>query len=301
MPPQIALFLSLGFSIVLVWRELKQHPEVSKAVWIPCLWLLILGSRSVSQWLNLSPPVDADVLMDGSPTDRMVFTLLMVSALVVLWSRRVAWTKVVTAHPWLILFFVYCALSVVWSDFPGVALKRWFKSLGDPLMVLVLLSETSPAAAVTSVLRRCAFILVPLSIVFIKYFPHLGRAHDLWSGAQFYTGVTTNKNMLGYLLLVFGLYFICALITKARSDTDVALKDATARRHCDSRNVPSDDRLPFSDGRQRDTASCAVCSVRRCCRPCATTSTSTLRRFCIHRIGPGRRVPVAFWRRRFRD
>ena len=58
MPPQIALFLSLGFSSVLVWRELKQHPEVSKAVWIPCFWLLILGSRSVSQWLNLSPPVE---------------------------------------------------------------------------------------------------------------------------------------------------------------------------------------------------------------------------------------------------
>ena len=231
MPPQIALFLSLGFSSVLVWRELKQHPEVSKAVWIPCLWLLILGSRSVSQWLNLSPPVDVDVLMDGSPTDRMVFTLLMVGALVVLWSRRVTWTKVVAPHPWLILFFVYCALSVVWSDFPDVALKRWFKSLGDPLMVLVLLSETNPAAAITSVLKRCAFILVPLSIVFIKYFPQLGRAHDQWSGAQFYTGVTTNKNTLGYLLLVFGLYFICTLITKARSDTDVALKK---RRRADA-------------------------------------------------------------------
>jgi exopolysaccharide production protein ExoQ len=230
MPPQIALFLSLGFSSVLVWRELKQHPEVSKAVWIPCFWLLILGSRSVSQWLNLSPPVDVDVLMDGSPADRMVFTLLMVSALVVLRSRRVAWTKVVAAHPWLILFFVYCVLSVVWSDFPGVALKRWFKSLGDPLMVLVLLSETNPAAAITSVLKRCAFILVPLSIVFIKYFPELGRAHDQWSGAQFYTGVTTNKNTLGYLLLVCGLYFICVLMTR-RSDTDVALK---MRRRADT-------------------------------------------------------------------
>ena len=115
MPPQIALLLSLGFSSVLLWRELKQHPEVSKAVWIPCLWLLILGSRSVTQWLNLSTPDGSDLLMDGSPTDRMVFTLLMVSALVVLRSRRVAWTKVVAAHPWLILLIVYCVLSVLWS------------------------------------------------------------------------------------------------------------------------------------------------------------------------------------------
>jgi exopolysaccharide production protein ExoQ len=226
MPPSLALLLSLGLSLVLVWREVRHHPDLSKAVWIPCLWVMILGSRSVSQWLNLGTPtpVDVDVLMDGSPADRMIYALLMVSAILVLWSRRLAWTKVVAANPWLTIFFVYCAVSVLWSDFPGVALKRWFKSLGDPLMVLVLLSEASPAAAIASVLRRCAFVLVPLSIVFIKYYPHLGRAHDLWSGVQFYTGVTTNKNMLGYLLLVFGLYFVCALVTRAASDGNLVRK-----------------------------------------------------------------------------
>jgi O-antigen ligase len=215
MPPQLALLLSLGLSAALVWRELRLHPNVSKAAWIPCIWLLILGSRSVSQWLNLSTPNDADLLMEGSPTDRNVFIVLMASAIAVLWSRRLAWTTVLRQNPWLVLFFVYCALSILWSDFPGVALRRWVKSLGDPLMVLVLLSEANPATAVASVLRRCAFILVPLSIVFIKYFPHLGRTYETWSGLASYTGVTTNKNMLGYLLFVSGLYFICAIATKA--------------------------------------------------------------------------------------
>ena len=31
----------------------------------------------------------------------------------------------------ILLFFFYCAVSILWSDFPFVALKRWTKSLGD--------------------------------------------------------------------------------------------------------------------------------------------------------------------------
>ena len=69
-------------------------------------------------------------------------------------------------------------LSLLWSDYPFVGFKRWFKSLGDPLMALVIVSERYPAAALTSVLRRCAFLLLPLSVVFIKYFPALGRGGE---------------------------------------------------------------------------------------------------------------------------
>lgn len=214
MPSQLALALCLAFSFVLLRRDVKQQKDVSSAVWIPCLWLLILGSRSLSQWLNLGTPVTADAMLDGSPTDRAVYFGLMTSALIVVWRRRLAWGETLWNNPWLLCFLVYCAVSVLWSDFPFVSFKRWFKSLGDPLMVLVLFSELHPAAAVASVLRRCAFVLVPLSVMFIKYYPHLGRMYDDWSGLAFYTGVTTNKNLLGYLLLVFGLLFLCTLITK---------------------------------------------------------------------------------------
>src|SRR4030095_12086305 len=219
MPPQLALALSLAFSAVLLWREWKQHPELSIAVWIPTLWLLILGSRSVSQWLNLSTPTTADALLDGSPLDRTVFAILMACALVVLLRRRAPWGRIIVSHPWLMVFIAYCGLSVLWSDFPSLAIKRWSKSLGDPLMVLILMTEVQPFAAFASVLRRCAFLLIPLSIVFIKYFPQLGRDVDPWSGVMFYTGVATNKNMLGYLLFALGLYFLCTVFTSETSST----------------------------------------------------------------------------------
>jgi O-antigen ligase len=218
MPPSLALGLSLTFSFFLLVRESRHRPPtVSRATWIPTMWLLILGSRSVSQWLNLQAPQSVDPLLDGSPTDRIVYFALIACALVILWRRRPGWGRLFVSNAAIFMFLGYCVLSVAWSDFPFVAFKRWSKGLGDPLMALVLITEENPAAAIGTVLRRCAFILVPLSIVFIKYFPYLGRGYDGWSGLPSYMGVTTNKNLLGYTLLIYGLYFVCTLATKSTS------------------------------------------------------------------------------------
>src|SRR2546426_11639886 len=83
-----------------------------------------------------------------------------------------------------------------------------------------LFPYTTLFRSVETVIKRCAYVLIPLSIVFIKYYPELGRFYDEWTGRAFYTGVTTNKNLLVYLLLVFGLFFVCALLGKGPGDRD---------------------------------------------------------------------------------
>ena len=35
----------------------------------------------------------------------------------------------------------YGLLSVLWSDFPLIAGKRWIKTLGHPVMALIILTE----------------------------------------------------------------------------------------------------------------------------------------------------------------
>src|SRR4051812_32623832 len=116
MPPQLALALSLALSVVLLRRELKRHPDLPSAGRVPCIWLLILSSRSVSQWLNLSTPDSAEALMEGSPPDRMAFMVLIACALIVVWRRRVSWSHIWASNRWLVAFFAYCAISVMWSD-----------------------------------------------------------------------------------------------------------------------------------------------------------------------------------------
>ena len=47
-------------------------------------------------------------------------------------------------------------------------------------------------------------MLVPLSVLFIRFYPELGRAYDV-GGGQMWTGVGTSKNGLGALCMTFGV------------------------------------------------------------------------------------------------
>jgi exopolysaccharide production protein ExoQ len=217
MAPRLALLLTLLLIGFLLRRDSKEEPRVSSALWIPTMWLMINSSRQVSMWFDDPSGFSAQRLEDGSPIDKVVYSLLIIAGMYVLARRRDRVGEVVRSNGWILAFLLYEGLSVLWSDFPLVALKRWSKALGDPVMVLVLWTEASPLRAISATIKRCAYVLIPLSILFCKYYENLGRQFDAW-GAFFYTGVATDKNMLGYLLFAFGLYFVAALIGRPGRD-----------------------------------------------------------------------------------
>src|SRR5262249_16069716 len=96
-----------------------------------------------------------------------------------------------------------------------VAFKRWIKIVGHPIMVLIILTEPDPEQALKRLMKRCGYVLLSISILFIKYFPELGRGFDSWTGAPVETGITTNKNEMGYVCLVLG-YFAFWNLLQAR-------------------------------------------------------------------------------------
>lgn len=212
MPPPLALLLTVAFIGFLFWQDSRQNVNTGGALWLPLLWMLIIGSRFVSQWLNISEPANAAEIEDGSPIDRIVFLGLILGGLYVLGRRQVRLGEIFRNNRWLSIYFIYCLVSIVWSDFPFVAFKRWVKILGHPIMALIVLTEPDFEEACSRLMKRTAFVLIPLSVVFVKYFPELGRGYSEWTGQAFYTGVTTNKNALGYLCMVFGFYFVWQLL-----------------------------------------------------------------------------------------
>lgn len=208
MPPIIASVVWTVGILGLLWLDRDKESRTSSALWIPVVWLWIVGSRPVSVWLQIAPPQSAsDQYIEGSPLDRLVFAVLIVAGLVVLACRGGRVARLLRANWPIVLFFIYCATSTIWSDFPGVAFRRWVKSLGDLVLILVVLTDGEPLAAVKRVLSRVGFVLLPVSVLLIKYYPSLGRTYSpgigFWS--QMYTGVATSKNSLGGLGLIFGL------------------------------------------------------------------------------------------------
>ena len=109
---------------------------------------------------------------------------LIAAGFCVLIKRQVRLSEIVRNNGWLIAFLLYCFISIAWSDFPFVAFKRWIKILGHPIMALIVLTEPDPEEAVKRLMKRCAYVVVPVSILFIKYYPQLGRSFDPWSGMQ---------------------------------------------------------------------------------------------------------------------
>jgi O-antigen ligase len=213
MTPHLATLLCFLCIAYLFWVDRKQAEGVSGAAWIPLIWMFLAGSRFASQWLNLGSPdlLSADVYDEGNPLNRSVFLGLFLAGVAVLGQRKVDWPAVLKGNPWLFLFFIFAAISALWADDPALALKRLVKGIGDVVMALVLLTEKRPYQALGFVLRRLAYVLLPLSVLFIKYYPDVGRAYDR-IGTMMFTGVTTQKNMLGQLCLLLGIYFVWELL-----------------------------------------------------------------------------------------
>src|SRR5262249_49709350 len=126
MPPRLALALTACFILFLLRRGSKRVEGVSSAVWVPCCWLLVFGWKALSQWLEWRGAAEtAEVTLEGSPLDRAVLFGLIAMAAVVLMRRRVGWGQTLRNNWALVIFLSYCAVSVLWSDFPFVAFKRW--------------------------------------------------------------------------------------------------------------------------------------------------------------------------------
>src|SRR5262245_49806190 len=117
----LALAITLLLIGYLIRRDRSVAPRPSPAVWIPILWLLINGSRQVSQWLGSNRGFAAQALAEGNPVDQAVYGMLILAGIVVLAKRHVQISQLSKNSWWIIVFFLYEGISCVWSDFPFIA------------------------------------------------------------------------------------------------------------------------------------------------------------------------------------
>lgn len=218
MPPAIATVVYAIGIVGLFILDRDRKSRTSKALWIPVVWLLIAGSRPVSLWLQAGPEVSSadDYNIEANPINVVVYSVLLTTGLIVLVRRGKQVGRFLQANWPILLFFSYCALSTMWSDYPGAALRKWIRSVGDLMIVLIVLTDLEPVVALKRLFARTSFLLLPLSVLFIKYYPDLGRTYSNdWE--LMFTGVTNHKNTLGSVCLVIGLGFSWRLLEHYRT------------------------------------------------------------------------------------
>ncbi len=207
MSPSLALLAWFLLLVGVLLFDPARPRGASSALWVPVVWLFIVGSRLPSQWLGGDIGHGAvEAGQEGDSIDRTIYFLLIMLSVGILVSRRFAWDRLFKRNIALTLLLVFALLSFAWSDFPFISLKRWFRDLGNYLIVLVILTDAKPVEAAGLVLRRLCYLLVPLSIVLVKYSPETARHYDAWTGVADTVGPTNRKNILGVACLISGLY-----------------------------------------------------------------------------------------------
>jgi exopolysaccharide production protein ExoQ len=206
MSPLISALVFFFAILTLFKLDAEPKSRTSPALWLSVAWLLINGSRPLTAWFESSSLVlSAQNLEEGNPLDRNVYLVILIAAVIVLIGRRARVAKILRANRAIPLFLFYCAVSIAWSDYSFVSFKRWIKLVGDFAMVLIVLTDPDRSSAIKRVLTRVAFILIPVSVLLIKYYPELAIYYDPWTGRRMVSGVAVDKNMLGMTCLVFGL------------------------------------------------------------------------------------------------
>jgi exopolysaccharide production protein ExoQ len=217
MPPFIASLIC-GIGIAgLFFLDRGEKTRVSKALVIPAVWMLLNTTHPLSFWLGMSPQgsYTTEAYVEGNPFDRNVALVLQLAALIVLCGKSAKVGAILRKNPLILVYFSFCLVSVLWSDFPFVTFKRWIKALGDVEMVLVILVESDPFAALRCILTRMGFFLFPLSILFIRFYPQIGR-RPTNSWTQEPVGVTQQKNELGIMCMIYGIFFLWMLLSVYR-------------------------------------------------------------------------------------
>jgi exopolysaccharide production protein ExoQ len=217
MQPAIASLIC-GIGIAgLFFLDRGEKPRVSWALVIPAVWMILNTTHPLSFWLGMSPQgsYTTEAYVEGNPFDRNVALVLQLAALIVLCRKSAKVGAILRKNRLILVYFSFCLVSVLWSDFPFVTFKRWIKALGDVQMVLVILAELDPFAALTRILTGMGFFLFPLSILFIRFYPQLGR-RPTNSWTQEPVGVTQQKNELGIMCMIYGIFFLWMLLSAYR-------------------------------------------------------------------------------------
>jgi exopolysaccharide production protein ExoQ len=214
MPPSLALLLWFALLLLLFRFDPAKDAGTSPALWVPVVWIFFTGSRLPSQWMGGSIGSAAQAFEEGNSLDRTIFSALIMLAIGILMFRSFNWGKFFARNMALCALLSFALISVVWSDFPLVTLKRWIRDFGDYLVIMVALSDPRPEEAVRQVLRYLCYLLISLSVLLIKYYPQIGMQYSFWTGAAMYVGPTTGKNMLGVLCLVSGMFFFWDTVTR---------------------------------------------------------------------------------------
>src|SRR5690348_12420318 len=111
LPPVIGLFAWSCLLVLLLRYDGAQGATTSRSLWLPAIWMFIIGSRLPSQWLGMTETTTATAFEEGSGIDRTIFLILIALAMAVLAKRHISWSAMFERNIALALFLCFALAS----------------------------------------------------------------------------------------------------------------------------------------------------------------------------------------------
>lgn len=157
-----------------------------------------------------------------SNLDRAALILLLCLGIVVLAKRRFNWYNAFRENIWLTLLILFMCLSVFWSDAPiDKSFKEWVRELLAVIMGFLIASEADPREGLQSVMRRFIYILIPLSLLIVIFFPEHNLVRP--DGEVTWGGVAGGKNGLGRICFISVFFLVWSLVRRRQSKDVLAI------------------------------------------------------------------------------
>jgi O-antigen ligase len=157
----------------------------------------------------------------GSPMDRVFLLFLFFISIYFLSRRKFEWSNAIRQNTWPIIIVLYMLVSVIWSGMPGISFRRCVRELVAFAMAFLVMSEEKPLLAAERIFLRTIYIIIPFSIILIKYFPEYGRGYNRWTGGVQWLGMAYQKNGLA-MLCAFSIMYLIWKLFKGRDKKEWA-------------------------------------------------------------------------------
>ena len=183
-------------------------PSVARLLFIVALVFAALPSGLVWRY-QMNPD-----MLEGSWVNRLQWTSLFAIAALFAWRMPRAVVKAHLAfNPFLVVLALYCLASVLWSDVPGVVIKRTVQFYGVVLIGMVVAYHWNARLhQLLAVTMNFFGIILLLSVLYAVFDPDIGR-ESVAGIVGSWRGILDQKNALGIFSGVCVLLFVVVQTT----------------------------------------------------------------------------------------
>ena len=183
-------------------REKSLAEKVSRVSFFLYVIFVLVGTKP----LFPDKVTNAQDVTTSNPINQVVDTLIPFISLLCLLPRRKSLLSLLKQEKCLTLFFIWCLLSILWSDFPFNSFKLWVRLFGSTTVVLALLLNLKSPDEALRYFKAVFALYIPITFLAIAFVP----AATQWEWPA-WRGIADHKNTLGQISFISTMVWAFAI------------------------------------------------------------------------------------------